>query len=69
MVIVTRKREIVFVILVGLEIGVIYVEAKSSKLFMSDLNTMWKFQDFSIRFYVKSILENLEVLNLPFLTL
>ena len=44
MVIVTRKREIVFVILVGLEIGVIFVEAKSSKLLMSDLNTMWKYQ-------------------------
>ena len=32
------------------------------------LSTVWKFKDFlsSVRFYVKSILDNLEVLNLPF---
>ena len=35
---------------------------------MYTMYTMWKFQDFlSLRFYVKSILKNLEVPKLPFL--
>ena len=36
----------------------------------SQLVTMWKFHDFlSLRFYVKSILKNVEVLKLPFLAI